>query len=140
MPGDDYLFLSLLSQRATNTESSHMQKKNCSYHTHTITFTPSAQLSTTLRSNCVHLLAYFSLRPTCFFSSLPPSHPFTFSHSQYPALFNQLICQFATDSHSYGTHLCMQAHTHTLVRERQVCECVDKWKLMRKKVVLFFCN
>lgn len=29
--------------------------------------------------------------------------------------------------------------THTAVRGRQVCECVDKWKLMRKKV-LFFCN
>lgn len=78
VPGDHYLFLLFLSQRPPNTERSHMLKKKLQIHTfttHTRTMasTPAAQLSTTLRSNCLHLLhmAYFFLRPTCFFSSLP---------------------------------------------------------------------
>lgn len=126
MPGDNYLFFS-------NRKCTHAQKKGLQIHTNishtrTIMFPPSAQLSTTLRSNCLHLvrMAYFCLRPTCSFS-LALSLSFTLISS------SSLTRQFATNSHSYGTL------THAPVRHSRCVNGVDKRRLMRKKV-LCFCN
>lgn len=101
-------------------------------HTWTITSTPAAQLSATLRSNCLHLLhmAYFFLRPTCFFSSL------ALTLLQFLPFSGELcsICQFATSSPSYSTRL----GTHTSQIEAGVWMC---WQMeINEEESTPFCN
>lgn len=92
------LFISLTEtpkyRKLTHAQKKKLQIHTFTAHTRTITPTPAAQLSATLRSNCLHLLhmAYFSLRPTCFFFS---SLPLTLLH--IPPFSSELcsICQFA---------------------------------------------
>ncbi len=122
------------------TQIQHTHKDNHVYSLCTADYNFKQQLS----ASTAHGLF---LPPSHLFLLLPPSHPLTFSYSQIatctrfvslpPTLIHTApICVHKRVHTLFHTH----THTHTPVGGRQVRECVDKWKLMRKKILFFFCN